>query len=488
MGLRINTNVASLAAQNSLQRTSKQLGTSLERLSSGLRINKGADDVVGLLTSENLRGQIRGISVAALNLNRGSNLLGVAEGSLAQLTDVAQKLREKVVQAADTTISAADRTNITNSVSDLTNEYGRLATASAFNGVDLLNGTFTNKAFQIGPNSTDTLSLTISDSRASAIGKVAILTSITITGQSKTSAGAEFADPSGITINSVALASTAFTSDGVSKVQASESALAYVTAINSISGQTKVTAQVLSNIVTLATYSGATDVSATDSLYVNGVLVAQAAYSASSSGADSLVTAINNISVQTGVSATNDTTASAVVLTAADGRNVDLKFSVTTTSTSSGVMGLHNVSGTAFSFYRGTFKLFSDLAFTLGGATAEISATTSIALSDTTTLSNVDTSTAANATTAIFILDNVIRGLQNRRADVGSKAIRFDVALAELSTRQENLSASESSIRDADIAAETANLTKNQILQQAGVSVLQRANSLPQIALSLLQS
>lgn len=490
MGLRINTNVVALASQHKLQATSKRLTTALERLSSGLRINKGSDDVVGLLKSESLRSQIRGIGAAQLNVSNASNLLGVGEGSLAQLTDVAQRMRELLVQAADSTISSSDRSNLTTSVNDLLNEYGRLAQSSEFDGVKLLDGTFSAKTFQIGPQSGNTLAITIADTRASAVGKVAIFTAITLSARGSGAGTAlSLTDFSNLVINAVTLSSAAFTADGVSTADSDESAIAYVNAINSVAGQSGVLAQVLANVITFSLVS-AVDLTAGDRITINGVtLTAQDVSHTDSTGVNSFVNSINNISTSSGVTASYEVSSSIIVLTAGDGRNIALAMNLTASSSSS-VLSLGMAgSGNAGVVYRGTFRLFADKAFTTVNASSVIgAAANSVALADTTTLTNVNLETSSNATTGIFILDNVIRQLQNRRSDVGSKSIRLEVAASELQTRKENLSASESRIRDADIAAETADLTAAQILQQAGVTVLARANAIPQIALTLLQA
>ncbi len=489
MGLRINSNVVSTQAQNRLAASSKKLNTSLERLSTGLRINSGKDDVVGLLKSESLRTQIRGISAAQGSLNNAQSLLGIAEGSLAQLTEISQALREKVLQAADSSLSSTDRTNLTTAVTDLLNEYSRLSGAAEFDSVKLLTGTFTNKSFQVGPNVSDTLSISITDSRSSNVGKVAVLTSVTtftrVTGSSATAA--TLTDPSGITINGTTVASSAFTSDGVSNVEASESAIAYVNAINSVSGTSGVRADVLSNVVTFSDYTGGASISASTTITLNGVSIANASgYANTDAGATSLVTAINAVTTQTGVTAAIDTTNNVFTLTASDGRNISLFVgAAVTVSDATGYLATNMASGSQASVYRGTFKLYSDNNFTLTGGA--VSATTSVTQSTAFTLNTLDVSTSTNAANGVFVLDNVIRQLQQRRTEVGSKSNRIDFAINELNTRLENYQSAESVIRNTDVAAETANLTSAQILQQAGVSVLQRANAIPQIALQLLQ-
>lgn len=493
MGLRINTNIVALAAQHKLQGTTKKLTTALERLSSGLRINKGSDDVVGLLKSESLRSQIRGIATAELNIANASNVLGVAEGSLAQLTDVAQRLRDYVVQAADASISATDRDNLGTIIDDLRSEFSRLVNAAEFDGVRLLDGSFTNKAFQVGPNQGDSIAFSIVDSRTAAIGTVAVVTGSAVTAFSST-ASVSLADPAGIEINDISIPSNAFTDDGVSNLEGDESAISYARAINTYSGQTGVSAVVQANVLTV-TYGAAdaTDFSSTGTIVLNGVTLDQGAYTSDASGAGLLVDAINEHSTETGITAQIDATTSAVYITAADGRNIDLAFTGTSTAAaaSAALLGTFGVvaSSVASFVQRGTFTLVSDEEFTIDGADAEFAASdaVTVGLDDTTTLDDLSVASATDADTGIFILDNVIRQLQTRRSDVGSKLIRFAAAEAELQTRGENLTASESRIRDADIAVEVANLTSAQILQQAGASVLSRANSIPQIALTLLQ-
>lgn len=299
-----------------------------------------------------------------------------------------------------------------------------------------------------------------------------------------------------VSLLTVTITSASFTADGVSADGVSgvddtdESAIAYVNAINSFSGQSGVTARVLANVVTLADYTSGNALSSGVAVYINGVAVQSANYAADDTGAGSFVTAINNISTQTGVSATQDSTNNRIILTASDGRNIHVRVDEDTGSSAvsgSGMMGLAFSQSGGTAVFRGTFTLTSDDTFTLSGAAAEISSATAVGQDATTTLNNINVATSTNAQTAIFILDNVIRQLQQRRTDVGSKSIRMQIAETELQIRSENLTASESRIRDADIASETAALTAAQILQQAGASVLARANATPQIALTLLQ-
>lgn len=493
MGLRINTNVASLQAQNKLAATTKKLNQSLTRLSTGLKINSGKDDGVGLAKSEALRAKIRGGEVARSNMAKAGAVLGVAEGYMAQLTEIAQNLRELAVQAADETISSADRTSLTDNLNTLVAEYNRLADGANFNGVKLLDGSFIGQDIQAGIDESETIGVTISDARSAAIGKIALFTSQTRTSvlTTTTTTNLAFGDAAGITIAGTALATTDFTSDGVSNVEKSESALAYVRAINSKSGTTGVTATVLANVQTFTYTSGAT-LDGTMHLLINGVTVKNTttSYTISDQNATDLAALINAKSSSTGVVASVDTANDKLVLTASDGRNIDVTVTGADTTVSSNAFGFTGSSSNRASVFRGTFKLTANSAFSITGASAEFAAAdpTSVALSETTTLDDVSFTTAANAGTAISIMDKVLEQLQSRRSAIGQASNRLDIADSEMGSRIENLSAAESIIRDADIASETAKYTQASILQQAGATVLAQANSAPQIALTLLQN
>lgn len=488
MGLRILHNVPSLSGQHKLTKTTAKLTSSLTKLSTGLRINTGSDDVVGLLKSESLRSSIRGIGVAETNITNAMSMLGVAEGTLAELTELAQKMREKAVAAADATISATDRSNITTALTDLTSEYSRLTNSAAFDGTALLSGTFTSKTFQIGPDAGNTVSLTITDTRASNIGKIAIFTTTVRSMASVGGADVDFDNSSSLTINSVAINATDFTSDGVSSMAASESALAYVNAINSHTSESGVTAKVLSNVQTI-TYVGGTaaGAGATDYFQLNGITFGgDATLTSDDAGIGALVIALNNKSTLTGVTASQDAGNDKLVLTAADGRNI--AFKTLTSDSLSNLFGMGTGSVNTSVAFRGTFKMTRSTSFTMDGTSFIYSDSEGTAsLGANTTLEKMSVATVSSSSDAIDILDNVIKQLQTRRSEVGSKVIRLEAAQSELYTRVENLQSAESSIRDVDVAQETANMTSAQILQQAGIAVLAQANSLPQAALSLLQ-
>lgn len=492
MGIRIHTNVMSLTAQNGLKKSSKLLNQSLTRLSTGLRINSAKDDVVGMSRSELLRSKVRAMDQSLANISNGKATLEVAEGVLANLTEIAQEIHSLAVQAADDTISTSDRDTAISALTDYLAEYSRQS-RTQFNGTNLLDGSFIDKGLFVGVNEGDLINVNITDARSSAIGKVAIMTASLLSAVSThyTSTLLNLGGPSGITIAGKLIASSAFSTDGVSYADTDESALAYVNAINSYTATSGVTAQVIANVVTFDYSSGAT-LDATMYLVINGVTVKSSTTSYASSDADvaSVVSLINAKSGSTGVTATQDSTNDKIVLTASDGRNIDIAVYATASSTvvSSNVFGFTGGSQYRSITYRGGFKLIADEAFSVSGATAEFgvdSATFNI--SDTSTLNSISFATAENASTAITIIEAAIEQLQSIRSNVGSTLTRLDFAESELSARQENFSAADSSIRDADIAAETAKYTQASILQQVGSTVLAQANAAPAIVLTLLQ-
>ncbi len=486
MGIRINTNIASLQGQNNLAKSGLKLNNTLYKLSTGLRINSGKDDVVGLSKSESLRSNIRGISFGINNIGNAESVLGIAEGSLANLTDVIQQIREKVLQAADGTISANDRTNIDSAIDGLSDEYTRLASSAEFDGVKLLDGTFISKLFQVGPKGGDTISVSLSDVRSSAIGSVYTVTAAQQLVFSNATTTAALTHANGFTLNSVSVGA-ATSSDNVSSISASSSAIAMVNYLNSLTTSTGVSARVEANTVSVTVAGGGFSVGAF--LTINGVTVHTGQLATTS--ASTLATSINSYLGSTGVAATYSGTV--LTLAAYDGRNIQVATNQGGANTSSIAFGFLSGTtyGSASKIYRAAFRLYSDSSFTFTGHTLELNlaaTTTSASTSTAATLSALNTGSSANAIEGLFILDNVLRQLQQRRTTVGSSLIRFGAAKNELQARLENVTAAESLIRDADIAKETADLTSLQILQQAGVTVLSRANAIPQIALSLLQA
>ena len=159
MPMNINTNINSLTAQRNLGTSQGALATSMQRLSSGLRVNSAKDDAAGLAIAERMNTQVRGLNVAARNANDGISLAQTAEGSLGKVGDMLQRMRELAVQASNATNSQTDRNALDAEVSALKQEIGRIAGQTSFNGTKLLDGTFTAQQFQVGANAGDTIGI-----------------------------------------------------------------------------------------------------------------------------------------------------------------------------------------------------------------------------------------------------------------------------------------------------------------------------------------
>ena len=379
----INTNTMSLNAQRNLSTSSSSLATSIQRLSSGMRINSAKDDAAGLAISERFTTQIRGINQAARNANDGISLAQTAEGALGEVGNNLQRIRELSVQSANATNSTTDRAALNAEVKQLVAEIDRVSKQSDFNGTKLLDGSFSAQLFQVGANAGQTIGIDkIANTTAAALGNVKFAAAVTGGAPPVVAGSYAGLTVNGVTIDSVTLATG---------VTAPEAGKAFAAAINAKMGET-------------------------------GVMATVAA-----SGAITM----NSIKA-----------------------NTDL------------VIG-----GTA-----GTV--------TASGLTA---ATTAFVGEASNFAANLDITTAVGAQKAMEIVDAALTQVNTSRADLGAIQNRFTSVVTNLQTNSENTSASRSRIQDADFAAETANLSRAQILQQAGTAMVAQANQLPQTVLSLLR-
>lgn len=512
----INTNIASLNAQRNLNTSQTQLAMSLQRLSSGLRINSAKDDAAGLAISERFTTQIRGLNQAARNANDGISLAQTAEGALGELTNNLQRIRELAVQAANATNSQADRAALDQEVQQRLAEIDRIAVQTSFNGQKVLDGTFGTAAFQVGANVGETISVGLSTSmRTTSIGKTADYVNGTTAYSSTLALGQQ---GTGVT-NASALAS-----GDLSIAIGSNSAIGVVASVDNSAGAghagrtagsaySKVQAINASGIGNLTAtadttvtfdFVAVTDTASAYSLSING----QAIYSADGNAITGTVmaTAINANSAATGVTASFDSGTNRMILSAADGRSIDVSQTasaaaglgqgLTTTTTAfnntvnDALVATTAVAATAVTnIFVGTIRLTSTESITLGGANE-----TFIGYADgsqmalgASALNSVAVSSVANANTAITRVDAALSAVSTLRSTLGAIQNRFESTISNLQATSENLTASRSRIQDADFAAETAALTRGQILQQAGVAMLAQANALPNNVLALLR-
>lgn len=476
MGLRIATNIPALTARRNLGKTTRGVQRSIERLSSGLRLNSARDDAAGLSISSRMTAQIRGLNQAVRNTNDGISLAQTAEGALQETTAIISRVRELAIQSANDTNSDFDRQSLQEEVTQLVSEVDRIATETTFNGGVLLDGRFLGARLQVGANAREQIELKIDDARASSLGRQARTTGGNVDATEDFVAG-------GILVNGVTIRSTQLSDDTVSTTLRTGSAIAKAAAINDSTAFTGVKAIIESterqaDAVAIGGVLNSTDFITINDERITGFTVQQ--FDADGSLRDS----INAVFDETGVIATLNAN-NEVVLTAQDGRNIDVQ--------SSGAGGV--ISGFLVSGVTGaSLTLQSDASVDLDiSAIADQAAinigvvgSNVIGINSTNSLKTIDVSTRDGAQRTIEIADVALDQVTQIRASLGAVQNRLVSTADSLSVTSENLSAARSRIVDADFAEETANLTKATILQTAGVSVLAQANSRAGIALQLL--
>lgn len=507
MAATINTNIQSLTAQRNLSTSQSSLATSMQRLSSGLRINSAKDDAAGLSIAERMTSQVRGLNQAARNANDGISMAQTAEGALSSITDGLQRIRELSIQAANATNSASDRAALQNEVSQRVAEISRVGSQTQFNGLNLLDGSFTAQSFQVGANANQTIDISsIGDARASALGGNVLTADGTVTGNVVTAS----ATANGVGAMVAATAFTISTTDAAGSVQttspityaANAGANVIAGAINSAGAGAGVTA-VASNSATLASLSAAGTVTFTLDTQKNATTPPDGTFTAVSanisavvtnqSDLSSLVSAINGQQSTTGITAEFSTAGdkSSITLKTLDGRNIGIgAFAVSGASneTVSFAGSTLTEGGTVAAVQTGTVALSSGRgAISTANAAADVFAAAGVNNSSFESVAAIDISTAAGAQTALGTIDSALAQVSGSRAALGAYQNRFDSVITNLQTTSENISASRSRIQDADFAAETANLSRAQILQQAGTAMVAQANQLPQQVLKLLQ-
>ncbi len=471
----INTNIASLTAQYNTDKTQNDLATAIQRLSSGLRINSAKDDAAGLAISSRMTAQINGLNQAARNANDGISLAQVADGALSSVTDNLQRMRELAVQSANATNSASDRAALQQEVGQLAAEIDRVSTQTQFNGINLLDGSFTAQQFQVGANSGQTITVSsIASARASALGAYQ--------GFNLTSQGIGTANntPQPLTVT---LGGGAAVSLGSVAVDAKAQAAAITSA--NIAGLV-VTANATS--VPAGTSTAAATAAGAATYTINGIAISVTGATgagALASNRANAVAAINAQSAATGVVATD--TGSGVSLVAADGRNVTVVYApggfIGSAAADFGLSGAATTGGTLNMSYTAPPGVSGSVVFAQTGG---LNSTTAIA-STGTAVSAMDISTVAGANAALSEIDAALQTVNSTRANLGAVQNRFSATIENLQSGSENTSAARSRIQDADFAAETANLSRAQVLQQAGTAMVAQANQLPQQVLQLLK-
>jgi flagellin len=482
MALTINTNVASLNAQRNLGASQSNLAKSMQRLSSGLRINSAKDDAAGLAISDRMTSQVRGLNQATRNANDGISLAQTAEGAMQESTNILQRMRELAVQSANDSNTGTDRASLQKEVAQLQQELDRIATTTSFNGKKVLDGTFTAQSFQVGANAGETISFSVGGASSTQIGAH----QHKVDGTINTSVAA--------TTNAV-LAQTLTVSGslGTDTVSVANSASAKTVAdsINNKSNSTGVSA----SAVTYAKLTvGATGAQSFDLSGKNTTGETISANITDVNDLTELSDAINSKAAETGITASLSADKASITLKNAQGYDIQadwkagnvslqgIKADGTTTTTGTTALtaaGSATVGGNVTFSAEKSFSVGSTVSGTVLSAATKGSALNSVGA--------VDIGTSAGATDALSVIDSAISFVDTERANLGAIQNRFESTISNLQNISENVSAARSRILDADIAQETSNMTKQNILQQAGVSILAQANQSPQLALSLLQ-
>lgn len=492
MALSVNTNVASLNAQRNLSKSSDALGTSMQRLSSGMKINSAKDDAAGLQIANRLSSQINGLGVAQRNANDGISMSQTAEGAMQESSNILQRMRDLSLQSANGSNDANARAALQKEVGALQQELTRIAETTKFGGTSLLDGSFGTKQFQVGSNANETINVSLRDVSADAIGANKIEGAGTVLGVAATATAlttGTTADPD-LVINGKATA-----------VGAGDGAATIAKTINDAAAGVTATAKLdvtisalgagddgileIGNTATGASgvVDGADDGVGADSydLANYGGDIDRLAADLQADGYDAVVNG-GKLTLKTegvdGIQITGSTTANATVslennLTAgAQVASANAAMSVTSSLSLSSPDKI-GVSGTTANQVLGT----GAAAIGATGGTSKLVSVETVDISGT---------TSAGAQNAIETIDAALAQIDAQRADLGAVQNRFGFTIANLANVSENVSASKSRIEDTDYAAETAKLTKNQIMQQAGTTILAQSNQLPQAALSLL--
>lgn len=480
----INTNIQSLNAQRNLSISQTALSTSLQRLSSGLRINSAKDDAAGLAISERFTSQIRGLNQAARNANDGVSMAQTAEGALQSAGDILQRIRELAVQSSNASNSASDRQALQSEVGQLTSELDRIAQTTSFNGQKLLDGTLGTATFQVGANANESIQATGINFRTNNYGDNRVANDAV-----QAAAASPVVAAAGATITVAGyLGSATYTT------LATDTAKSIAASINGLTSKTGVSASARTDVnlaLGAESYSFAIQSDNTTAVTVSFSVGGTAS---TSDDYASAISAINAASSKTGVTAQYDTVNGGITLSNASGNDIKLTNGATANTTfnvsnlkADGVKlgGPYNAaaaSTVATATGRVTFDSQQSFNVTDSGSGLAVGATSTLK-----SVASLDVTTYANSQLAVAIVDSALAAVNGQRAQYGALQSRFQSTIANLQTSSENISSARSRIQDTDFAQETANLTRNQILQQAGTAMLAQANALPNQVLTLLK-
>ena len=527
----INTNVPAIVAKSNMDRVQRELETSIAKLSSGQRINKAADDAAGMAVANRMESQIRGLTMAIRHGKDGQNLVDTADGAQVEIGNMLQRMRELAVQASSDTLDTNNRTFLNAEATALKAEINRISEQTTWNNLNLLDGTYTGKVFQVGFKGAETIDVTIDDAATTSLGAFnmhteghadTLATTTPITNNTLTIAG--YLGSATVEVE----ADTTLLNTSVKKVAADINAVKDSTGVEATAiTKGKLHTVSATGVISFDLAGNQTNGTAATFYDVTATL-------ASTSDLDPLVDAINAHAANTGVTAILGATASEIILTHTTGETIELKKlsigggttgtmrmttldkfgnSVTLADTTLNRAAAANtkestitLGGTATTgnkagaYVLGSMTLSSIKSFTvsgddtdveqgyfgaqhgytgqtIAGGTAKLSSVSSISVSD-----------QEHATDAIAVLDAAIAKIDQQRADLGAISNRLSAVIDTNTAMVTNTESSKSHILDTDFAVETTKLTRTQILQQAATSMLAQANASKQSVLALLQN
>jgi len=486
----LNTNTSALNTINALNSTQGSLNTYLQQLSTGKSINGPSNNPAGYAIAQRFQTQINGLNQAVSNGNQGVSLVQTATGAIQNQTSLLQQIRTTAVQAANASNTSQDRQALQGVVSQLLAQVQTIATQTQFNGQNLLDGTFSGAQFQVGSNANQIINVSISNSQSNAIGNNTLAASgavystsgaFTNGGYTPGSAYTISAGGGNFTAGTVSISGSAGAS-GIS-VTADESASNIAASVNGVSQSTGVTATATNSVAFTVTsgsfafsLSNGTSGSASNTVNISANVTA-----ANPTGLSGLVSEINNSTAQTGVAATVNSS-NQLVLTQSNGQNMLFsgfggsgKLAAKGTTLSSGT-------GSGVALVQGAVQFQSTQGYALSGG-SKIGLTD---ISSLTAVSTVNVSTAEGAQQAISVVDQAINTLNQQNGSLGAIQNRIQASVANDQTTATNLQSAQSVVQDANIAQATSQMTKYQILQQAGISTLAQENSLQQSFLKLI--
>jgi flagellin len=486
----INTNLGALFARNALNNTAAGLNRAIQELSTGLKINSPADNPAGYAIAQRFTTQLNGVNQAISNANQAVSLVQTATGAIQQQTNILQKIRTIAVQAANGSNSVTDRQALQNVVGQLTAQVNTIAQQTQFNGQNILNGNFSGEQFQIGANANQILNISIANASAKSIGVNETGADATLFGGTvgSTKNGLAFTGTTSggaFTGGAVTIAGSTGTKS-VTVTAATESAQSIAASINKVTENTGVSAAAQTSVALTAAFGG----SSMSFTLGNGTTAAQTnTVNITATSVSGLISSVNNHTATTGIAAGQDAGGD-LVLTQSNGANISITgfaggASTTLTASASGGAGtsITSATATATGLFQGLVTAQSTQGFSLTAGASSIGLTSASTLQK---VSSVNVGTVQGANKAISIVDFAISALNQQGGQLGAFQNRIQSITSNLQTAATNLTAARSTVQDANIALVTSQLTREQILQQAGISTLAQANALQQSFLKLL--